>query len=99
MRHTNTQSELHPLEEGKHAAESGMELKAYAERAGKVRTTLSTKVAAWRVMSVTNVSHDNARDQWLGLSSIHSAPPWLWSALVGKMLEKQWTVAVTFSRI
>jgi hypothetical protein len=34
----NTQSELHPLEEGKHAAESGMDLKAYAEASMKATT-------------------------------------------------------------
>ena len=46
----NTQSELHPLEEGKHAAESRMDLKAYAEASGKGRQNLSLKVMAWRVL-------------------------------------------------
>ncbi len=53
----NTQSELHPLEEGKHAAESGMDLKAYAEQAGKDRSTLARKVMAWRVLDVCHVAH------------------------------------------
>ena len=56
------QSELHALEEGKHAAESGLDLKAYAERAGKARTTLTDKVKAFRVLSVTHMRHDAARD-------------------------------------
>ena len=54
------QSELHPLEEGKHAAESGMDLKAYAERAGKDRSTLARKVMAWRVLAVCHVAHTEA---------------------------------------
>ena len=53
----NTQSELHPLEEGKHAAESGMDLKAYAEQAGKDRSTLARKLMAWRVMAVCHMAH------------------------------------------
>lgn len=51
----NTQSELHPLEEGKHAAESGMDLKAYAERAIKNEKTLNTKVRAFRVLKNLHV--------------------------------------------
>ena len=74
----NTQSELHPMEEGKHAAESGMDLKAYAEASGKVRTTLSPKVMAWRVLSVTHVSHDSIYKDWRNLAEIHAAPKWLW---------------------
>jgi hypothetical protein len=91
----NTQSELHPLEEGKHAAESGMDLKAYAERAGKVYRTLHTKTMAWKVMSVSDIGIDQARANWSNLAEIHAAPSWLWPALVAKMLEKQWTVALT----
>ena len=78
----NTQSELHPLEEGKHAAESRMDLKAYAEASGKVRKTLSDKVMAWRVWSVADIRHDGLRDSWSQLSVIHAAPDWLWPALV-----------------
>ncbi len=95
----NTQSELHPLEEGKHAAESGMDLKAYAEAAGKARTTLSTKVKAWRVLAVTDIGHDAARDAWSNLAEIHAAPRWLWSALATKMAEESWTVQVTREKV
>ena len=69
--------DLHPLEEGKHAAESGMDLKAYAEWAGKKRTTLSTKVNAWRVLAVTDIGHESARDNWSQIAEIHAAPEWL----------------------
>ena len=54
----NTQSELHPLEEGKHAAESGLDLKAYAVEAGKAETTLATKRRAYFVYVKTHVSFD-----------------------------------------
>ena len=47
--------------DGKHAAESGMDLKAYAERSGKVRQTLGFKVLAWRVLSfVLHMKHEKA---------------------------------------
>lgn len=95
----NTQSELHALEEGKHAAESGMDLKAYAEAAGKVYTTLSTKVKAYRVMAVTHVSNATIRDSWRNLAEIHAAPQWLWSALVGEMVRSSWTVAQTREKV
>ena len=95
----NTQSELHPLEEGKHAAESGMDLKAYAEASGKVRKTLSDKVMAWRVWSVADIRHDGLRDSWSQLSVIHAAPNWLWSALVKQMVESGWTVQVTRDKV
>jgi ParB/RepB/Spo0J family partition protein len=96
----NTQSELHPLEEGKHAAESGMDLKAYAEQSGKVRKTLSDKVMAWRVLdAVAHVRHDQACDSWRNLAELHASPRWLWAALVAKMLADSWTVAVTREKV
>jgi hypothetical protein len=76
----NTQSELHPLEEGKHAAESGMDLKAYAAASGKNEKTLHTKVRGWRVLANLHVEID--KDSWRNLAEIHAARPWLWGALV-----------------
>ena len=72
---------------GKHAAESGMDLKQYAEKSGKVRKTLTTKVLAFRVMSVADVGHEAARDNWSQLAEIHAAPEWLWAGLVKAMLD------------
>ena len=70
-----TRGELHPLEEGKHAAESGMDLKAYAQAAGKARQTLQHKVYAYRVLaSVPHVGHADIRDSWRNLAEIHAAP-------------------------
>ena len=76
----NTQSELHPLEEGKHAAQSGMDLKSYAERAGKSRRTLLDKVYAWQVLSCCTCNTADIRDSWRNLAEIHAAPKWLWRA-------------------
>jgi len=59
---------------------SGMDLKSYAELAGKARTTLQDKVKAWRVMFVTDIRHEDAKNSWSQLSAIHSAPEWLWPA-------------------
>ena len=95
----NTQSELHPLEEGKHAAESGMDLKQYAERSGKARPTLQFKAQAFKVSRETQVEFSVARDSWRNLAEIHAAPQWLWSALVKAMLEAGWTVATTRDKV
>lgn len=89
----NTQSELHPLEEGKHAAESGMDLKAYAEASGKKYKALYNKVMAYRVMSVSDIGNEAVLDNWSQLAEIHAAHSWLWSALVKQMAG--WTVQVT----
>lgn len=96
----NTQSELHALEEGKHAAESGMDLKAYAGAAGKKYGTLNDKVRAWRVYSaVEPVLHmqnkTEAKKAWRAFGELDAAPKWLWPALVAKMLEGEWTIATT----
>ena len=95
----NTQSELHPLEEGKHAAESGMDLKAYAEQAGKARPTLQFKAQAFRVSHETQADFSVVRDSWRNLAEIHVAPQWLWSALVKQMVESGWTVQVTRDKV
>jgi len=95
----NTQSELHPLEEGKHAAESGMDLKAYADNAGKALTTMKYKVMAWRVAVESHVRLGDLRDSWRNLAEIHAAPEWLWAGLVKAMLEGSWTVATTRDKV
>lgn len=51
----NTQSELHPLEEGKHAAESGLSIRSYAETVNKPHTTLADKIKGWKVLDCTHV--------------------------------------------
>lgn len=91
----NTQSELHPLEEGKHAAESGLDLKAYAERAGKAHTTMKYKAMAYRVACESHVRLDDLRDSWRCLAEIHAAPRWAWAALASVSVERSWTVEQT----
>jgi protein gp37/ParB-like chromosome segregation protein Spo0J len=95
----NTQSELHPLEEGKHATESGMDLKAYAEATGKKYDAMHQRVRAWRVLHVSNENRAEIRDDWRNLAEIHTAPRWLWAALVKVMIEDGWTVAVTRDKV
>ena len=76
---------------GKHAAQSGMDLKAYAEASGKARGNLAYKVMAYRVMSLCHTCDtDKASDNWRNLAEIHAAPNWLWKALVAEMLEQSW---------
>ena len=70
-----------------------MDLKAYAEQAGKKRTTLQDKMYAYEVMSaVPDIRHETIKDCWSQLATIHAAPQWLWSALVKQMVESGWTV-------
>lgn len=95
----NTQSELHALEEGKHAAESGMDLKAYAEAAGVKYDTLAKKKQAWTVYAAVGNVSNALPDDWVRYAIIHAAPEWLWPALVAKMLESGWTVAQTRERV
>ena len=61
-------------------AQSGMDLKSYAERAGKSQRTLLDKVKAYRVLDVTHMRHDQIREVWRNLAEIHAAPKWLWRA-------------------
>ena len=70
-----------------HAAQSGMDLKAYAEASGKVYTTLCYKITSSRVSAVSHVGHADAQDNWRNLAEIHAAPNWLWKALVAEMLD------------
>lgn len=83
------------IEEGKHAAQSGMDLKSYAERAGKAQTTLRNKLMAFRVATESHVGFGQVRECWRNLAEIHAAPKWLWRAMVETMLHNSWTVAVT----
>ena len=95
----NTQSELHPLEEGRHAAESGLDLKSYASRVARERSGLQRRAMAWRVLSVCDIAHVEARDRWSCLSEIHPAPSWLWPALVDRLVADGWTVEATRQQV
>lgn len=53
-----------------------MDLKSYAERAGKAHSTLFKKVASWRVLSSCDfhVEIEKASEAWRNLAEIHAAP-------------------------
>jgi hypothetical protein len=57
-----------------------MDLKAYAQMAGKKYDASHQRVRAWRVLHVSNVNIADIRDQWRNLAEIHAAPSWLWPA-------------------
>lgn len=83
----NTQSELHPLEEGIHALGSGMKQADYVRAIGKPQTTVSDKWKAARVFNACALKISSVKDAWRNLAEIHAAPEWLWSALVLQMTE------------
>lgn len=76
------------LERGMHALGSGLDIKAYAESAGRRRQRVSNEVLAARVAdAVTNVGHE-LTNQFVALTVVHAAPRWLWLALVGRLLAR-----------
>jgi hypothetical protein len=62
---TNTQSELHPLEEGLHAVRSGMTIRKYAARAGRQERTFLHRAHAAKVVA-------HVGDNWIGF--YHGTP-------------------------
>lgn len=69
-----------------------MDLKQYAEWAGKKRTTLQDKLYAYIVMSaVPDIRHEFVKDNWAQLTQIHAAPEWLWAGLVQAWSRQQET--------
>jgi hypothetical protein len=49
------------------------------------------RVKAARVASVMDI-HDDLSQRWQALAALHSAPRWLWPALVGILVAEEWTV-------
>jgi hypothetical protein len=90
----NAQSELHPLEVGLHALNSGLSVREYAERLGHKD---HTKTARMRQAAEVrcHVATDIDPAYWRCLAEIHAAPKWLWGALAGEMSEREWTVEQT----
>jgi hypothetical protein len=89
----NTQSELLPLEEGMHALGSELSQRAYAQRAGMRQTTLVARRQAAAVASAcSDIGTQTMAPYWQALNTIHSAPEWLWGALVERLLKDTWTV-------
>jgi protein gp37/ParB-like chromosome segregation protein Spo0J len=91
----NTQSELHPLEEGKHAAESGMDLKAYAAASGKVYRSLYDKARAYAVLAVLHVQiaesyEGTPEQQMLALRDLSATARDSWRNLAEIHAAPQW---------
>jgi protein gp37 len=96
----NTQSELHPLEEGIHALDSGLNGSEYARQSGKKQPEVARRVMAARVFKVMPCGiTDPTSVDWRNLAEIHAAPQWLWTALVKQMVESGWTVQVTRDKV
>lgn len=95
---SNIQGELHPLEEGMHALESGLSGTDYAQQTGKLQSSIAIRVMAARVANRVieySIAQTDLCDVWMQLSSIHPAPAWLWPALVRQLLAEHWTVDLT----
>src|SRR5262245_11300894 len=100
LRLTNTQSELHPLEEGLHVLRSGLSQREYARRIGVPRGTLKTKITAAELFAAVGSSEPTQfHNVWRALDAMHPAPPWLWPALVTQIRAETWTVEDTRRRI
>jgi ParB-like chromosome segregation protein Spo0J len=95
----NAQSELTPIERGRHALGSDMDVKAYAESVGRARTSVQKEVYAAKVAEgVPDIGHAIS-GSFSQLVEIHAAPEWLWSALVSAMVEGEWSVEQTRKKI
>jgi len=90
---SNAQGEPTPIERGRHALNSGMDIKAYAASAGRARTSVENEVKAARVAeAVTDIGHATAFSQ---LVEIHAAPKHEWRSLVGRVVRDNLTVEKT----
>lgn len=95
----NAQGELHPLERGLHAlgvvekGKHGKSIDAYARRVGREKEarSIAREIEAAEVAAEIGASADFA-DNWSALSELHTAPRWLWPALVAQLVEHGWTV-------
>jgi hypothetical protein len=86
----NAQGELHPLEEGMHAKDSGLSLRDYAERVGKQKTTMQHRMQAATVAAAcTHMGTIDLRDYWRHLSEVHCAPGWLRPAIVSRLVSEE----------
>ncbi len=89
----NAQGELHPLEEGMHALGSGLSVRSYADKAGKLPANIQKRMQAAKVAKACiDIDTTNVRDAWSALSEIHPTPEWLWPALVSRLVADSWTV-------
>src|SRR5271169_3099416 len=104
----NAQSELTALEKGLHAlrrpknpetGEYETDVKAYAESAGRKRTTVHAEVYAAEVATAVPDIGNGLSPHFAKLVEIHAARPWLWPALVQAMLPPAGGAAVAISSL
>ena len=88
----NTQSELHPLEQGRHARESGLTVRKYAEVVGASFTPINHRMMAYDVFLRSGIDPFEAKQIWSKLAIVHGAPDWMWVALVNVIIEHNWTI-------
>jgi hypothetical protein len=101
----NRQSELLPLERGIHAltaqgrATAGRgkkgDLSTYAETVGKTHQLISREVAAAEVWKSATMVADFPPEKIPAarvLAELHAAVPWLWPALVLRLIREDWNV-------
>lgn len=93
----NEQDRLHPIEEGKHALDSGMSQRDYAARMNISRSTLKPKVEAADVYETIakTVALGAVGKRWRALAALHSASPWLWPLWAPRLVEQSWTIEDT----
>jgi hypothetical protein len=91
----NAQGELSPLEVGLHALHSGLSMGDYAERVGISKSDVDRRRAAATVLDACPHMGTIDPDNWRHLAEIHTAPEWLWSALVSRMVADDLTVEAT----
>lgn len=95
----NTQSELHPLEEGIHAIGSGKKQADYVREVKKPQPSVARRWLAAEVFIPCGITFDQVKDSWRNLAEIHAAPEWLWAALVARMIADGWTVETTRKQV
>jgi hypothetical protein len=81
----NAQSELSPLERGMHALGSQLGVREYARESGLAPSAITYQRQAAELFTRVNSSRD-LLEKAKHLSEIHTAPRWLWQALVAAML-------------
>jgi ParB/RepB/Spo0J family partition protein len=97
----NIQDGLHPIEEGQHQIDSGLQQEAYATWIGVNRNTLKPKIEAARVYASIKktVPLSEVGRRWRALAALHSAQPWLWPLWAPRLLEEGWTIEETERKV
>jgi protein gp37/ParB-like chromosome segregation protein Spo0J len=96
---SNAQSELTPLERGLHALKSSMGVREYARETGRKHDQVVRERQAAEVVAHATSEPKAMEGYTRHLADIHSAPKWLWPALVERLLAEGWTVDATRKQV